>query len=72
MEAIQLPKNRKDNTHMAAKTNNQRTIVLTKEKDCKSVVLFTTDETDALVSNVYVKRPTADNWSEVTLTISGK
>jgi hypothetical protein len=52
--------------------NGAHTVTLPKVKTCKSVIRFETDNENAIVRNVYVARPTADEWSEVTLVVSGK
>ena len=51
---------------------SNNTVTLRKSKDCKHSVQFTTDQADAVVKNVYVSRPQANNWTEITVTVEGK
>jgi hypothetical protein len=53
-------------------TQTLNTVTLRKKKDCLHSVQFTTEQSDAIVKNVYVSRPQANNWNEITVTVEGK
>lgn len=52
--------------------NQTQKVTLKKTKDCNSCVRFDTDDEKAPIKNLYVRRPHADKWESVTVTIQGE
>jgi hypothetical protein len=47
-------------------------VTMTKVKDCKHSVPFKTENPDAPIATVYIKRPMATNWSAVEQIVEGE